>query len=52
MMDYTSSWVRKKGGRTSIGWPKAERGRQGTTSKLNALRMSEKPSSLCLDLYV
>jgi hypothetical protein len=25
MMDYTSGWVRRKGRRTSIGWPKAER---------------------------
>jgi hypothetical protein len=32
-MDYTSGWVRKKGRRTSIGWPKAERGRRGTSSK-------------------
>jgi hypothetical protein len=28
MMDYTSGWVRRKGRRTSIGWQKAERGRQ------------------------
>jgi hypothetical protein len=27
MMDYTSGWVRRKGRRSSIGWPKAERGR-------------------------
>jgi hypothetical protein len=27
MYDYTSGWVRRKGRRTSIGWPKAERGR-------------------------
>jgi hypothetical protein len=25
MMDYTSGWVRRKGRRTSIGWPKEER---------------------------
>jgi hypothetical protein len=33
MMDYTSGWVRMKGRRTSIRWPKTERGRRGTTSK-------------------
>jgi hypothetical protein len=32
MMDYTSGWVRRKGRRTSIGWPKPERGRRGTSS--------------------
>jgi hypothetical protein len=25
MMDYTNGWVRRKGRRTLIGWPKAER---------------------------
>jgi hypothetical protein len=25
MMDYTNGWVRRKGRRTSIGWPKTER---------------------------
>jgi hypothetical protein len=32
-MDYTNGWVRRKGRRTSIGWPKADRGRRGTSSK-------------------
>jgi hypothetical protein len=37
MMDYTNGWTRRKG-RTSIGWPKEERGRRGTSIKLNALK--------------
>jgi hypothetical protein len=44
MMDYTSGWVRRNGRRTSIGWPKAERGRRETLSKLNALRMRQSDS--------
>jgi hypothetical protein len=32
-VDYTSGWVRRKVRRTSIGWPKAERGRRGILSK-------------------
>jgi hypothetical protein len=34
----------KKGRSTSIGWSKAERGRQETLSKLNALRMRQSDS--------
>jgi hypothetical protein len=40
-IEYTSGWVRRKGRRTSIGWPKASRGRRETSSKLNALRMRQ-----------
>jgi hypothetical protein len=31
-MDYTSGWVRRKGRRTSIGWPKVERGERKTNA--------------------
>jgi hypothetical protein len=41
---YTSGWVRRKGRRTSIGWSKTERRRQGTSSKYNALRMRQSDS--------
>jgi hypothetical protein len=44
MIDYTNDRARNKGRRTSIGWPKAERGRRGTSSKLNALRMRQSDS--------
>jgi hypothetical protein len=33
-----------KGRRTFIGWPKTERGRRRTSSKLNALRMRQSDS--------
>jgi hypothetical protein len=33
-MDYTNGWVRRKGRRTSIGWPKVEKGRRETSTKL------------------
>jgi hypothetical protein len=38
-MDYTSGWTQRKERRTSIRWPKANRGKREISYKLNALRM-------------
>ena len=36
---FTNIWVRRKERRTFIGWPGFVRERQGTSTKLSALRM-------------
>jgi hypothetical protein len=39
MYDGLYQWLDMESRRTSIRWAKAKRGRQGTSSKLNALRI-------------